>query len=1349
MKYSIKRIILAVAFAAPLFVFGSAYEVYKTDVPLSWPVGFHKAIDQATQTGRPLVMIWSQYGCDYCNHLKTAIAESAEFIKWKESCGYDFLCVEGNKTAESKAAFNFAINAGGKQPGLNSFPFVVLIRYDNGELSATNFVGRLPAYVSSNSSRASINQDKAALAQMVMDSADCYFVPRADFVCGDAENDRLEVYAGAKSVLVPLKRSARTDIGSVNYLNDVEVRWEPNETEKYVEVDGNVRELVLKDADGNEIATRTIAEVENSENNPKNPLWIGERDEETLKPGEWTMDYGLVLSKVKSTKESLALTLVGGSLWCPDCVNTDKYLIDTDVFRKWTETNRIYCAAIDEPRFAKGVSVPTLLSYEGYSKSNKDGTVTVTSGAGYLSRKGADPELAAQLLERNLNLATNDVFHGGLTPPEHMDPANTETAMWKLGIPCMVMQDGIGHIYGRLYQFTMVSPTSSENAEAYVQRLRELYDLAFVGDMTEEVNRHWLTAKTDVCKLSIEDGKTKKSWISAIDTVDFWWLDGRSSWLRTTFTVQGDGGAAEGDNVALKLYRIQPGDDYAVKPVRTVTGNLRTGLTLADCEIPPEDGDDYFLKIEALDTSDDFILTHKGDSTVGYVITVASAADPGEAAFTEEGKKATEAAAKKAGGSLVVYAPMERTGGASGELAVTVEVDEATTAFPDRYAIDEPTVVWADGERGTKSVAVRVLDDANADGTQQLVLRAGESRWTLTIEDNDKTTVGKVSFAAAEPAIAKKPNVYALEGSTLRIGASRINGASGDVAAEVKVGAEVVTNFSWRSRESGLKWVETQLPTLEECAAGKLTVTFGKLTGITADSSTKSLTVNLISEAAPYFVEEDVVLGSLARYCAFERTVAVEQVAEGAKLALTKLSGAIPTGVTVKLVGSEVIIAGTPTKAQTCEAVYQISETVNKKKIPGRTCRLAFTVTDVAKLDPADPGANPAIAKARSFGDMMVVDDVSRKLTGVLTGLSLPVTGKASAKYKCAAGTIALSAAAWSDYDPADGTVIARMTAAKTGHAVEVTVPKSGEVTLKLTDPDAGEGPIAVTPSAAWDAKKNPATRWQGAYVLAFDGIDREKTSANALASGSPYATLKMTGSAAGKGTMTYAGVLASGQSFSGSGTLVADALGETSELPIYYRTAKDFFTAVPEIKAGAAVQAVESSSKALPFWRHVETATDEGSFDVGYVQIYGSYYDVKLTDLTTTVDPDATGHELLAGDPASTLFAPIPVEITAKAVTLDAAAAKPLAAKISFAKATGIVSGSFKTLNSAGKSVSATFKGVILPDWGDGCPVCGGTPWAIGSYWFADQLDYELKGKAKKLSVKCGDRIAVGAVQP
>lgn len=776
--------------------------------------------------------------------------------------------------------------------------------------------------------------------------------------------------------------------------------------------------------------------------------------------------------------------------------------------------------------------------------------------------------------------------------------------------------------------------------------------------------------------------------------------------------------------------------DGKAEKVASQSGNIASGVSLPPQEVSADRSVDWFVQVEAVASSETFAIDRDGDSVVWYDLTVESVDASGEVAFAKASDVASEADAKRAGGILRVLVPVARTGGASGATNVTVTVGTESTAMPDRYSVVADTVHWDDGEQGVKNVEVAVYDDGNADGTQSLVLWIGSSSFTLEIVDNDKANAGKLAFAEAEPAMAKKGVIIAQEGTRVRIGVARQDGASGDVACSVTASSGMfsgASEFAWASRASGVQWTELVLPMRSECASGKVTLSFDVLDGIKADPSARTLTVQLVDADAPRFAEASRSF-DVVRYCAVSQTVAVLGVADGGRAKVAKLSGSLPSGIKVNLSGDAFVVSGVPTaRGGVYEAVYQVLQTVGHRMQSGLTVRLTFNVTDLATLDPSAPGANLSIASRRTIPDIMLIDEENKRLVGIVSGLTVVPTGKCSAKYWCSEGTVSLSSRNWSGYDAETGTLTAVLTASRKSHSLTVMAFDDGNIEVSLSDPTFGDTLIGAAP-AAW-SKANPATEWIGSCTAAFADADGE-----ALASGAPVITLQMSSSNARSGTMRYSGILPNGQTFSGSSVLVADGV-DAALLPIYCRTGKSLMTAVLRIKANSATRAVGIPNDGVRPWWTFSEVVPEASSEVRYGTVAGSWISANA-NLLDTVDPAATGHDLVAIGAVGG----IAVDISEKAVKLDAAAAKGIAAKLSLNRKTGLVSGSFRTLNAAGKTVTATYRGVMLPDWGDGCPTCGGVPWAMGAYWFTEKVIGEANGRPKTLNVKVGDMLYIEA---
>ncbi len=1314
-------------------------------VPGVWNGSFAESRAYADAQGVPLLLFVGAEDCSSCTTVDQCLKEDVRFLDWKRAHGDFVYC--SLKAARKDNIAGYLSNPK-KYQSLVSKDLADALDFTKGSVIprvAFYWPGHAPEKQSFSCWKGymPIKEPKDDTIGQLLACLNAFFADYTavtSFVAGQTPSDRLEALPTATSVLVPIRRSSGISRTNPTFLvvprtaATNRIDWASGQTEAFVTVElpsdlrvDDVIDLILLGEEGAVQAESSCRVVTEPECAPKNPLWFGERDAATLRPGEWTMDVDLAQTCAKAAG-SFTLNLVGGSLWCPDCVKTDRHFVETPAFEGWLEKNGVYCSLIDVPAphynlWTCLLTYDKLNAFDGYVSTVTNGTdiaaddVRVQSGAGYLSRKGADPEQAADVLARNIALYTNLVANGGLCVPGKA----------RLGVPTFVVQNAAGRVIGRLDKFAAVSPTDAHAAAAYVRRLDEILLLA--DDPTEELNRDWQTATTDDCALDIRGGM-RTSTVSAIDLSDYWRLTGRDRWTRTTLAVKGRTGETDETNVRLNLWQVTGGK--AVK-IAMQEGNLATGVGLSPQELSSDSAVEYFIQLEAFETSKAFALDRDESSVAIYDLTAESADDAGTVSFGESARTVSEAEAKKAGGTLRVRVPAVRTGGASGATNVTVAVDAASTAFPDRYRLVADTVAWADGEQGTKNFEIDVFDDSNADGTQVLRLTLGDAAFALTIEDNDRLNVGKLAFADAEPALAKKGLVIAEEGTHLRVAAARTDGASGDVACTIATtaGAFVTSpTLAWPSRSSGAQWAELDLPTRVDCPSGKVTLSFAALEGgVKADSSARTLTVQLVGADAPRFETDSLSLG-LTRYCAVSQEVAVLNLAAAGRVRLARLSGSVPSGVSARLVDDRLVVSGTPTaKGGAYEAVYQVSQTVGRTSEPGLTIRLAFAVTDIATLAPSAPGANPSVKARRTVPDLMVVDSASKRLAGVLSSLTIAPTGRCTAHYRCSAGTVSLSSKSWSAYDAATGALAAELTASRKPYSLVVTAQPDGAVEVTLSDPDFADELVGEAPRA-W-SRDNPATAWVGAYTAAFRPAE---DGGEALANGAPVVTLELTASAAHTGKMRYAGFLPNGQSFSGSAVLTADGV-DSALLPICYRTSKDFLTAVLRIQANGAAKAVTCDAAVLPWWMHAE-ALPAACSEVCYGDVVGSRIDAKQ-NLLETVSSTAVGHKLVA---EGVWESGLPVIISETTARLEPNAAKAVGAKLSLNRKTGLVSGSFKTENADGRTVTATYRGVLLPGWGDGCPSCGDVPWAMGAYWFGERLTGEVNGRPKTLNVKVGN---------
>lgn len=1384
----ITKLTLALSFGAVVVC-----PVRADTVPAQWNNDFAASLEYAQAHSAPLVLIWGNQSCDNCKSLHKVLGDSnlkawlaehpvvtvSKHDPWDLRKYKNYAEWSKSWTADYRAAREWIGSTSGKENW--DFPIVgIYWKLPDGTVKAKRFfVGRMSLMP---------NKTGKTLAEQFRRSLDAdlaSYRAGAEFLAGGSPCDRLEARADTRLVEVPLRRTLLTTNfmsrliavfpdGTSNVVDHV---WEAGTDRALVPIaipetafasGESVSLRLTSDQDAIERLS-TITFVESEEPTPKDPLWIGERDLGTLQAGEWTMDVELAKARA-AARGRPALVLVGGSLWCPDCVKTDHYLVDTPEFKAWLKANDVSCAAIDIPNVAKADMKTSLLTYEPYSTSDRYVSATtpnqerIQSGAGYLSRhmvpqEGNGETNATAVFARNLTLINCDTEHGGLCRPENVDGSNPETGPFKTGIPCLIVLRTDGTVAGRLYQFNNVSPANTNAVPAYLSRMDELVRLA--DEPMEEGNADWRTTGAELAS----SGAVAES-LSAMDLADVYRLTSVNNWMRGTVCVKSDETppvAAYGTekNVRLSVLKIRDGQ---VVERQVAEGNVFAGVTLdVVCDDPTAE---WFVEVRGLDVSKTFLLERADASTTSYSLTAALASPPSSIAFAGTGLSVNE----KSAGRLAI--PLMRGNGAAGSVTARVELDqELTTAEAATFAWNDSDVTWADGDASTGYVYLEILNDAVWDGPRKVALRLtgvtgpcaptlAESNlvYVVSVVEDDKRTVGRLAITRTSPALAKKGVVVIRENATLAIGVTREKGSSGAAAVELKTTAGLLSSnrLEWAHADrTATKVVDLSVPSLSSLGAKRsLTVSLAAPETAPIDKARKSLTVEVVAADAPGF-ETDEVAYQLRRYVAFEKRLAVCEW-QGGQLVLTRRAGSLPSGISARLErnGSmiELVLSGTPTKVQSCTAVYQVSEKrpgVNPTKVVtthGTTVRLSLSVLSVVAAGAGGPALNPSVATSRTFSDQRIVDATNRRLAGLLT-FTVPVTGKVSAKYRGPRGSVSFSAKRWDSCDEETGLLTTALQSSK-GYALTVRARADG--TLEYDFADENEG-LVVTGRQAFRTNwgsANKATAWKGRYSVDCPPISILSGVETNVPTGDAWMTMNISSSTAlKKGTVAYAGRLPNGASFSGSATLVKSEF-DSAFLPVLVRTSSDFFTAVAEIEKDAAAtylaqdehRVMLAADGADAFWRHLApvAALPDEAFEVA-LGLYGGYYrsDENLELCARTEDRFA-GLPLwfLSGG----MIDEVACAVSEKKVSVMSGAANPSKLKMSFTRSTGVVTGSF-----AGSS----WAGILLPGWG-GCGACSPgevhRPLVVGSHWRTVKVPYvTTAGKKKSQSVKRGGFAGIG----
>lgn len=769
------------------------------------------------------------------------------------------------------------------------------------------------------------------------------------------------------------------------------------------------------------------------------------------------------------------------------------------------------------------------------------------------------------------------------------------------------------------------------------------------------------------------------------------------------------------------VMRLQKMDDAGLPVVYRIEG-----MTEGGCEkLTSVPGTSLFFTATA--TGDFPITLEQVDGSLTYQIW-----KPGTVGFDKTSRSVKESVCDLDGKPLEIK--LTRTGGKSGE--ITVKVDTNLVAIADyRYDFTPTNVVWRDGDMSDKIVYLMVNNDLLYDGKGVIELAMtitrstagdakiadGKGTFTLTVAEDDVQAPGKAYITRAEPEYNAKRVVYARESEGMKFYAKRIDGNDGLVAAILtsSVKGTVFTTedprdlediaqdypelkdlvpegakfLYWSTREDKEKYVQvTGIP------AGKTaTIRFSPVSPLGTVSASNTVTIVSIADDAPGFAE--VLPMSFYRTVDESYAVGVTGVREGDAVSFLKISGTLPAGLKVSYdaANTNFVIAGTATaKPGIYESVYQVRVRRGGTLIPGLAAAFKIVVADPAAEGPGgEPPLNPAVAKSRSFGDLMVIDETTGRLTG-LVQLTIPATGRLSAKYTCSAGTVSFSSRSWGGVSGESGCLTAELAASKKGYAMVVEAFADERVRVQVTDPDFGDELFAETDGTIW-SKDSPATAWDGYYTVAVtpNRLISEDTVGVAPTSYG-YLTLKMnTAANVRKGSFTIAGMLPNGTKISGSSILSGSGC-----LPIFKKSSKDLFTAVAEILPYSVVEAnhrgVALADGCEAYWEHTEKSTLKGSYAMS-VKLYGGYF--KTEDLLSCCEEAYKQSNLnfyVNG------LAPVPVIVADKPNWINPSAENPGKLTFVYNRLTGVVTGSFLI-----DGMRWNYGGIVVNGWGD-CG-CGG----------------------------------------
>lgn len=756
---------------------------YRTVAQGAGDLALSNAYDLARSEGVPLVVIWSNEDCHFCDEfisdlnlrkreVKAWLSETrAVFAFFKDESG-DYAPTRGHVPRACYDAWNFTAAVCGSQPPwpLVGFHYVrpdgTAVKFGHGTVTGKSF--------------AWLKRQYETWAQ-----ENHIYYCGGGFTDVGTEFNRYEAEATTRFVDVRLVRD-KTALASV-WTNRLEAVWPAGAGETVCSQvvwtvgtsDLTVRVPLVRKAgadfpvgrsislglysedDGvDPVAVNHIACVE-LENAAANPKWIGE----DFGFGEWTMDLDAAKAKVAATNvEAFTVVSLQGSKWCPDCANVDRNFLDLtnaageNAFCAWAKARHVALVTIDIPNFTgpnatdyaspslldRTPFVTTLARAKEYPQSGADASLLqplVRSGLGYLSRKSVDEETAAFYFNRNHDLAARNTVEGGFHRPEDGNANRT-------GVPIFVLLRKDGSVAARLTRMASVSPMAADrgNFENYIRRFEEMMAIAADGDghadATEIENNH---PSGTPCTVASAGGDVTNELCNA-DFQDTFEIVGDLRGTRQTVRVTGT------DDAVVNVALVSRGDSGLLETLASTNAALSAAPALT-CDFRKTGR--YFVQVKGADiTSPAFDLASAEDLHFHRYRLTTSAEPippvPGTVAFAASNRRIIEYA-----GTGVVR--VVRTDGSFGASRVKVVCDNPPA--DDRFVWTDTVLAWDDGEDGEREVRIPIVPNKTVNPEVSFTLRleaddpcaaaVSTNVCEVTVFDTDLPCLGSTSYALA------------------------------------------------------------------------------------------------------------------------------------------------------------------------------------------------------------------------------------------------------------------------------------------------------------------------------------------------------------------------------------------------------------------------------------------------------------------------------------------------------------------------------------------------------------------------------------------------------------------------
>ena len=438
------------------------------------------------------------------------------------------------------------------------------------------------------------------------------------------------------------------------------------------------------------------------------------------------------------------------------------------------------------------------------------------------------------------------------------------------------------------------------------------------------------------------------------------------------------------------------------------------------------------------------------------------------------------------------------------------------------------------------------------------------------------------------------------------------------------------------------------------------------------------------------------------------------------KVSFKKVSGKLPRGVKLVYDNGKVSLSGVPSKTGTYEYTFRMAQKQNGSTVYGPDITISVVV--VAPNDTASGGNALMGHPIKTTIPLYGIEDGIKFLKGVIQ-LTISTKNKISAKYSGIEKKSVTFKGCW--HSMSNG--FAEAAFESKGKVLGLTLDPEGSMTAAYSDPvnevELSSGaPLLV-------GTDDFASPFSGKYTLSMEELASDDPA------GWGYVVVK---SIASSGKVSWSGMLANGQSISGTSYLTIDADGY-AVLPVFRRKSKDYISAAVLLRPYGSTLEFPRAAKIVDGtrarWEHIVEPVSRHD-----CMVRGSWYDpsASLADLCFSqfADTRLRFYPVLGGWISERYGIPkempsgVEVDITDKGVEV---AEKPSDLKIKFSRFHGIVSGSIKIMFGS-KKVKASFKGVVLPGWHDcGCEVVNpadpfkideSQQFAVGAAWISDKIE-------------------------